>query len=126
MKAAELIGTPFSELDCFALVRECYRLEHGIIIPPARAPHDRAGMVFGEFLAEIATNWQECALRAGVGVAMRYDLAHPRLVTHFGYMVRDDLVLHTTSKTGAIIQRLSELSGLVAGYYDYKGKSCQK
>lgn len=41
----------------------------------------------GEFLSEIASNWVRCELKAGVCVAMRYDLAHPRLVTHFGYMI---------------------------------------
>ena len=42
MTIRDLIGTPFPQMDCFALVRKCYEIEHGVIIPPARAPHDRA------------------------------------------------------------------------------------
>lgn len=116
----ELIGTPFNQLDCFGLVRKCYELEQGIIIPPAKAPHDRAGMVFNEFLFEVAHNWHRCELKAGVCVAMRYNLAHPRLVTHFGYMIDKEYILHTTAQTGAILQRLSELKSLVYGFYEYK------
>ena len=37
MTIRDLIGAPFEEMDCFALVRKCYEIERGVIIPPARA-----------------------------------------------------------------------------------------
>ena len=109
MTIRDLIGTPFPQMDCFALVRKCYEIEHGVIIPPARAPHDRAKMVFGEFLEEISKHWHRVEKRKGVCVALRYDINHPKI--H---------ILHTTTDTGAIIEPLSNYEKLAEGYYDYK------
>ncbi|WP_295148293.1 hypothetical protein [uncultured Campylobacter sp.] len=120
MTIRDLIGTPFPQMDCFALVRKCYEIEHGVIIPPARAPHDRAKMVFNEFLEEISKHWHRVEKRKGVCVALRYDMNHPKIVTHFGYMIDENHILHTTTDTGAIIEPLSNYEKLAEGYYDYK------
>ena len=116
----DLIGTPFSQMDCFALVRKCYEIERGVIIPPAKAPHDRAKMVFAEFLAEISKRWRRVEKKSGVCVALRYDAAHPKIVTHFGYMIDENHIIHTTAQTGAIIEPLKNYENLVEGYYDYE------
>jgi hypothetical protein len=120
MNVCDLIGTPFEDMDCFALVRKCYEIECGIIIPPAKAPHDRAKMVFNEFLEEISKHWHKVERRKGVCVALRYDVNHPKIVTHFGYMIDESRILHTTKNTGAIIERFHVLENLVEGFYDYE------
>lgn len=115
----DLIGTPFNDLDCFALVRKCYELDKGIIIPPAKSPHDRARMVFKEFIREISNNWHRVEKQKGVCVALRYDINHPTIVTHFGYMIDSNRFIHTTAQTGAIIEHIDNYKNLVEGYYDY-------
>lgn len=120
MTIRDLIGAPFEEMDCFALVRKCYEIERGIIIPPARAPHDRAKLVFSEFLDEISKNWRKVEKRKGTCVALRYDINHPKIVTHFGYLIDEEHILHTTSQTGAIVERIANYEKLIEGYYDRK------
>nr|DAP00351.1 MAG TPA: NlpC/P60 family [Caudoviricetes sp.] len=115
----DLIGTPFSQMDCFALVRKCYEIERGIIIPPARAPHDRVKMIFAEFLDEISKHWRRTEKKSGVCAALRYDTTHPKIVTHFGYMIDENHIIHTTTQTGAIVEPLKNYEKLVEGYYDY-------
>lgn len=121
MNTFDLVGTPFNELNCFELVIKCYEIEQGIKIAPVRVPEDRMGMIFKHFLQEVNSNWQPCDQKAGVCVAMKFDASRPRLVTHFGYMISNDKVLHTTRETNAIIQDIELLRGLVYGFYDYKG-----
>ncbi|MDL0088165.1 hypothetical protein [Campylobacter gastrosuis] len=115
----DLVGTPFFELDCFALVRKAYEIDRGIIIPPAKAQAERSGAVFSEFLAEISTNWQRVERQKGVCVAIKYDTNHPKIVTHFGYMIDENHVLHTTKDTGAIVEPFRNLERLVEGFYEY-------
>ena len=77
-------------------------------------------MVFSEFLAEISSNWHRVNRQKGVCVALRYDMAHPKIVTHFGYMIDENHLIHTTSQTGAIMENIKIYEKLVEGYYDYK------
>lgn len=114
-----LIGTPFNGLDCFALVRKAYEYDKGIIIPPAKAKAERSSMVFAEFMHEISTNWQKVDRQKGVCVAIKYDTDHPNIVTHFGYMIDFNHILHTTKDTGAIIEPFRNLEKLVEGFYEY-------
>ncbi|MBE2985553.1 hypothetical protein CCAL12920_00695 [Campylobacter sp. RM12920] len=119
MKLRDLIGVSFNELDCFALVRKAYEIERGVIIPPAKSKAERSGMVFNEFLKEISSNWRRVEKQKGVCVAIRYDINHPKIVTHFGYMVDENHILHTTKDTGAVIERFKNLEKLVEGFYEY-------
>jgi len=120
MTIRDLIGAPFEEMDCFALVRKCYEIERGVIIPPARPPPDTAQIALRATLDEISKNWRKVEKRKGVCVALRYDINHPKIVTHFGYMIDENHILHTTSQTGAIVERLANYEKLIEGYYDRK------
>lgn len=120
MNLTQLIGTPFDELDCFALVRKCYEMRKNIIIAPISVPPTQSAKVFSEFMAQISKNWHKTQRQSDVCVALKYDKAHPKIVTHFGYMVDFFHILHTTQNTGAIIERFENLHRLIEGYYDYK------
>lgn len=122
----ELIGVPFEKLDCFALVREAYKVQKGIYIPQAKTHYSQSNKVFSEFIDEISKNWIEVPRQKGVCVALKYDLDHPKIVTHFGYMYDYDNILHTTLETGSIIESYKNLEKLVYGFYDYKDSVCKK
>lgn len=122
----ELIGIPFEKLDCFSLVREAYKVQKGIYIPEAKSHFLQSNRVFNEFIVEISKNWIEVPRQKSVCVALKYDIQHPKIVTHFGYMYDFEHILHTTLETGSIIEPYKNLEKMVYGFYDYKGSLCKR
>ena len=115
----EFIGTPFETLDCYALVREIYKKEHGIELFNPNIKHDENVKIYHRFAYEISKHWKRCHPKSGAVVAIRYNMEHPRFVTHFGYCINEYKFIHTTKQTGAIVENLSNIQNLIEGFYEY-------
>lgn len=115
----DYIGTPFEKLDCYALVREIYKTEHGIsLLDPSLKYNDNV-RIYHRFSYEVSKNWQRCQAKKGAVVAIRYNMEHPKFVTHFGYCINEFNLIHTTKETGAIVEKLSNIQNLIEGFYEY-------
>ena len=115
----DYIGTPFEQLDCYALVREIYKTEHGINLLDPSLKYDDNVRIYHRFSYEVSKNWQRCQAKKGAVVAIRYNMQHPRFVTHFGYCINEFSFIHTTKETGAIVEKLSNIQNLIEGFYEY-------
>lgn len=116
---ADYIGVPFSKYDCYALVREIYKTEHGIILPDPSIRHDENFKIYHKFVKEISNNWVKCDKQKGAVVALRYNMQHPKIVTHFGYCIGGNRFIHTLKDTNAIVDDLSKYTNIIEGYYKY-------
>lgn len=115
----DYIGTPFNDLDCYALVRAIYKTEHGIELLNPNIKHDENVKIYHKFAYEVAKHWVKCHPKKGAVVAIRYNMEHPRFVTHFGYCINEFSFIHTTKETGAIVEKLSNIKNLIEGFYEY-------
>lgn len=123
MSITNIIGTPFEELDCYGLVREVYKTEKGIILPNPNIRHDENFKIFFKFSQEVSKNWKKVDKEAGTVVAIRYCMKHPNIVTHFGYYLGDNKILHTLKETGAIVEDINKYEKLIEGFYKYETDS---
>ena len=123
MKLASYIGTPFEAMDCYALVRDIFLTQHDVILPNPNIAHDDNFRIFFNFTKEISKNWVKCPPKKGAVVALRYNMEHPRIVTHFGYCVDDKKFIHTLKETGAIMEDLSKYAHITEGFYAYEPNS---
>lgn len=123
MSITSIIGTPFEELDCYGLVREVYKTEKGIVLPNPNIRHDENFKIFFKFSQEISKNWKKVDKEAGTVVAIRYCMEHPKIVTHFGYYLGDNKILHTLKGTGAIVEDINKYEKLIEGFYKYETDS---
>lgn len=114
----DFIGIPFNELDCYALIRAIYAKEHGIILPDPNIRFDESQKIYHKFAYEISRNWERCECEKGSVVAICY--IHPRIVTHFGYVVDEHKFIHTLEETGAILDNLKDYKTRIEGYYRCK------
>ena len=118
MKYGSLIGTPYSKLDCWGVAREFYRLEFGFTlkkyyeeIPETR---DRAR----ELVYDSMKDFIEVS-----GPRKYGDLLLIRMFgieSHIAVWVGDGLILHTSERTGCMIERVSRWEKLVVGTYRIK------
>lgn len=123
MSIAKYVGTPFEELDCYGLVREVYKNELNIELPNPNIRHDENFKIFFKFSQEISKNWKRTDRTLGAVVAIRYCMEHPKIVTHFGYYLGDNKILHTLKETGAIVEDISKYEKLIEGFYKYEPSS---
>lgn len=116
----DYIGIPFKTLDCYALVREIYKNEHGILLPDPNIRFDENQKIYHKFAYEISKNWERCECESGAVIAIRYNPNHPKIVTHFGYVVDKYTFIHTLEETGAILDHLSHYTTRIEGFYRWK------
>jgi cell wall-associated NlpC family hydrolase len=120
---ADLIGTPFLygargdiALDCYGLVKQMYRREHGIELPDFLSPEDQGAQAAVGILQ--LQRWQQVPRQPGVMVAFRLG----RLVSHCGYTLDNEIFIHAWQKAGGVsLQPLDHWSQRIAGYYRYVG-----
>lgn len=116
----DYIGIPFKTLDCYALVREIYKNEHGILLQDPKIRFDESQKIYHKFAYEISKNWERCECRIGTVVAIRHSPRHPTIVTHFGYVVDKYRFIHTLEETGAILDYLKNYTTRIEGFYRCK------
>lgn len=112
----EFIGIPFEQKDCFQLTREVYKYIHNYDMIQTDIKHNESEKVYKAFMDE-STKWQKVEPQKGVIVAMSFDPKYPKIVTHFGVMIDNYRMIHTTEKTGSMVENISKYKGLIKGFY---------
>lgn len=120
MKLAEYIGMPFEQMDCYALVRDIYKTQHNIELANPNIRFDENYKIFMNFALEVSKNWITCKAQRGAVVAIKYDINHPNIVTHFGYCLDDKRFIHTLKETGAIVEEIAKYKNMIEGFYSYE------
>ena len=114
------IGLPFEKYDCFNLVKLIYKQEYDKYILNTDVKHNQSDLINQSYLGEV-NNWVEVKTPLeGDIVAIRLDSNYPHLVTHFGVMINDKQMIHTTEKTNCVVENISKYYKLVAGFYRNK------
>jgi len=110
MKINDIIGTPYSELDCYALVSKVSKEYFGVELPTvADYTKDSAPVVKSE---QTKSRWIEIDGFAPGSIVVLGVFADD--ARHVGICLDDGNVLHTCYRYGAIIQNTSQLN--MAGY----------
>lgn len=114
------IGLPFEKYDCFNLVKLIYKEVHNKQILDTNVKHYESDLINQSYLGEV-DNWVEVKepLEGDI-VAIRLDSNYPHLVTHFGVMINDKQMIHTTEKTNCVVENITKYYKLVAGFYRHK------
>lgn len=114
------IGLSFKDYDCFNLVKLIYKEVHNKQILDTNVKHYESDLINQSYLGEV-DNWIEVKEpKEGDIMAIRLDSNYPKLVTHFAYCINDKQIIHTTEKTGCIVENISKYYKLVAGFYRHK------
>lgn len=118
MKYSSLIGTPYRVQDCWGVAREFYRLEFGIElkkyyeeVPETR---DRAR----ELVYDSMKDFKEVAGPREFGDLLLIKMFG--IESHIAVWLGEGLILHTSEKTGCVIERVSRWEKLVVGTYRIK------
>ena len=118
---SDLIGVPFeyggrdNTLDCYGLIMELYRRDHGIEIPDygstAHAELAESRMILAAF------SWTRLQKPEPGAVLLIRCGKHVR---HVGYVVEDDMFYHTWEKSGGVVcEPLDVWNTKIVGIYKY-------
>lgn len=107
---SEWIGAPFEwcgKYDCWTLTK-AFLAEHGVDLPEYDyTKEDLDDISRSVALAAGTSDWVEVAVPEPLDVVL---LGANDFFTHIGVYVGDDQLLHTTPRTGALVQRLSRIT----------------
>ena len=93
--------------------------ENDNILTHIQGKYDENVKIYHRFSYEVSKHWKRCHAKKGAVVAIRYNMEHPKFVTHFGYCINEYKFIHTTKQTGAIVENLSNIQNLIEGFYEY-------
>ena len=121
-KCTDLIGTPFlfggrgpDFFDCYGLVMECSR-RNGVVVPDFGFSSDQA--LISAMMGSTMPQWQETPCGPGAVVLLRVG----RYVSHVGYMIDNDQMIHTWDASGGVlIERIDVWKQRIVGFYKYVG-----
>lgn len=117
---ASLIGRSYDKMNCWELVREFYRLVYGIRLESyvREVPANR-----DDINAVITTNMGHIVVE--VDGAPRFgDLMLIKIhgiESHIGVYLEHGKFLHTSTKTGSVIENVDRWERVIVGYYRLKG-----
>lgn len=111
------IGIPFIDkkkdftgADCYGLVQLYYKNELNIDVPNVSANSNQLKMAYLEYLQNVANHWETIEEpEENCVVAMKTDANNPKLITHFGIIIKVDgrlKILHTFKNTNSHIVEL--------------------
>lgn len=114
MQYSKLIGTPHSEANCWEIARLFYKLEFGVELKhyfdgPTPPPEVAQNLIFtskGDFVRTDTPKFGDIILLRVRG-----------LESHIAIYLSPTQILHSTSKTGCVIDRFDKWSKLVNGFY---------
>lgn len=117
---SEMVGIDYAKKDCWQLCQLFYKKVFGIELqsyyehtPKDRT--DRQALIFtnvGEFVkVQSSPEFGDLVLIKILGVE-----------SHIGVFVGDNKMLHTTEKTGSVIESLSKWKPRISGFFRLEGK----
>jgi len=116
-------GRDFKGCDCYGLVKLYYENELNINIPDTNIQANQPRRIMINFLNEISSNWikVEKPIKHCV-VALASNEYHPKLITHFGLMLDDNMILHCINKINSHITSIKDIKikAFIKGYYKWQ------
>ena len=104
-------GRDFKGCDCYGLIKLYYKNELGIDIPDVVASPNQLRLAYIEYIKNISSLWTTSTEpKENDVVAMKTDVNNPKLVTHFGIIVKVNSglkILHTFKKSNSHIVDLN-------------------
>lgn len=111
---SKLIGVSYSELDCWGVVREWYKIVYGIELKHYynEIPNNRDitnNLIYsnmGDFKRVISPEFGDIILIKLFGVE-----------SHIAVYLGEGKIIHTSKNTGCMVDRLSKWEKVVTGYF---------
>lgn len=119
-KYIKYIGIPFHKLDCFNLTKLIFEENFNIAILDTNIKHYESDLINQSYLREVDKWVKVDEPLEGCIMAIRLDSNYPNLVTHFAYCINDKYMIHTTEKTGCIVENISKYYRLSSGFYRHR------
>jgi len=122
----DYIGIPFENCDCYRLVQLYYKNELNIDIPDVVANPNQLKLAYMEYIQNIAKCWTTSNTpKEHDVVAMKTDIDNPKLVTHFGVVVKVDgklKILHTFKKSHSHLVDLDNIAYVnkIKGFHTWR------
>lgn len=120
-------GRDFKGCDCYGLAKLYFKNELDIDIPDVIARPNQIKMAYMEYLSNISKYWIEHKeIKENTIVALKTDPNNPKLVTHFGIILKIDnklKMLHTFRDTASHLVDLPNqiYDNKIVAYYEWKG-----
>ena len=119
-KYLKYIGLSFNDYDCYNLVKLIYKEVHNKDILDTNIKHYESEKINNQYEDE-SLNWLKVdEAKEGDIVAIRLDSNIPKIVTHFGVMINNHQMIHTTEKTNCVVENITKYYKLVAGFYRHR------
>lgn len=114
------IGLSFKDYDCYNLVKLIYKEVYNKDILNTNVKHYESEKINNQYEDE-SLNWLKVdEAKEGDIVCIKLDSNIPKIVTHFGVMINNHQMIHTTLNTNAIIENVAKYHKLIAGIYRHK------
>lgn len=128
--AGEFVGTPYEACECWALVRAVLASQAGIDVPAYGdvAAADLAAVARSVRRDAALSPWRQVNKPERLDVVVMTgresmtDGRSRRAPVHVGIIVSDGLMLHTTERTGAVVERLDNplIAPRILGFYRHE------
>ena len=119
-KYIKYIGLSFNDYDCYNLVKLIYKEVYNKDILNTNVKHYESEKINNQYQDE-SLNWLKVdEAKEGDIVAIRLDSNIPKIVTHFGVMINNHQMIHTTKTTNCIIENIAKYHKLTSGIYRHK------
>lgn len=121
-KYIKYIGINFDDFDCYHLTKKIYKEVYNLDILDTNVKHYESDLINKSYMEE-ASNWIKVDIneaREGDIVALRFDPNFSKIVTHFAIMINNTQIIHTTERTGSIVENVSKYYKLIDGFYRHK------
>lgn len=119
-KYIKYIGLSFNDYDCFNLVKLIYKEVYNKDILDTSVKHYESEKINNQYQDE-SLNWLKVdETKEGDIVAIRLDSNIPNIVTHFGIMINNCQMIHTTEKSNCVVENIAKYYRLIDGFYRHK------
>ena len=119
-KISKMIGTSYSKMDCWSIVREFYSIQFG---KELRAYYDTVPETRDKARALVLNSMKDFE---EVKAPIFGDIILIKLFgieSHIAVYLGEGLMLHTSEHSGCIIERSARWEKLVVGYYRVRAKN---
>ncbi len=121
------IGTPYEQMDCWALVRAVYERELGVSLPAIVAPDTDDGRrealetYRGPEWIQVTPNMEEEFDVAELSLPVRNDDRWRFVTLHLGIVVCRGLLMHTLPPNGAHVRRYGPANAMPERFWRWFG-----
>lgn len=113
-KLAAIIGTSYSEMNCWDVVKYCYRELFNLNLKQYYEKDTIDDNKNNELIQSNITDFKSIEERDFGDIIL---LKWNNISCHVGFYLGENKMLHTTKRTGCVIENLSKWEDKIIGYY---------